>query len=185
MRSSARELEWARWMKSAIAGDRHAYHKLLTAITPHLRAVAKRRCDRLGVSPSEVEDVVQETLLAIHLKRGTWDSARPLGPWMSALVGNKLIDSLRRRGHRADVPLEDVMETLGSGENSDASDRMDIERVLSILNDRQRSIVRSISIEGSSVSEVAEGLKMTEVAVRVSLHRAMKSLSALHAKQPK
>ncbi|WP_168879315.1 sigma-70 family RNA polymerase sigma factor [Rhizobium sp. P28RR-XV] len=185
MNNSTREDEWASWMRSAIAGDGRAYHKLLTAVTPHLRTMARRRCERYGASASEAEDVVQEVLLAIHLKRGTWDPARPLGPWMAALVRNKLIDSLRRRGRQASVPLDDVIAILESEERMDAGDRMDVEQILGRLKDPQRTIVQSISIEGSSVRETAERLKMTEVAVRVSLHRALKALSVLYSEQMK
>jgi len=100
---------------------------------------------------------------------------------MAALVRNKLIHSLRRRGRQAAVPLEDVIATLESDDGVGVADRMDIEQILSRLKDPQRTIVQSISIEGSSVRETAEPLKMTEVAVRVALHRALKALSALYS----
>lgn len=178
-----REEEWAGWMRSAVAGDKRAYHDLLVAMTPRLRSMARKRCELFGVPTSEAEDVVQEVLLAIHLKRGTWDPSRPLWPWLSAIVRNKLIDSLRRRGRQISVPLEDVIATLESDDRLDPSDRMDVENILGNLKDPQRTIVRSISIEGSSVRETAERLKMTEVAVRVSLHRALKALAALYAER--
>ncbi|WP_087003342.1 sigma-70 family RNA polymerase sigma factor [Rhizobium sullae] len=182
MKDLAREKEWASWLRSAIAGDSHAYRKFLTALTPHLRVMARKRCDQFGAPASEAEDVVQEVLLTIHLKRGTWDPSRPLGPWLSAIVRNKVVDSLRRRGRQA-VPLEDVIATLKTDERMAASDRIDIEQIVGKLKDPQRTIVQSISIEGSSVRETADRLKMTEVAVRVSLHRALKGLAALYSER--
>ena len=86
MTQSAREEEWANWLRLAIKGDAQAYSRFLFAVTPHLRAMARRRCGLYGAPLSEAEDVVQEVLLAIHLKRGTWDPARPLGPWLTTLV---------------------------------------------------------------------------------------------------
>lgn len=180
MKRSAREDEWAGWMRNAMAGDTQAYHRFLSAVTPHLRAMARRRCDQFGAPASEAEDVVQEVLLAVHLKRGTWDSARPIGPWLSTIVRNKLIDSLRRRGRHVSVPIEDVAATLEVQEPVDALDRLDAEHMLQRLKDPQRDIVRSISLEGQGVRETAERLKMTEGAVRVALHRALKSLAALY-----
>ncbi|WP_431323133.1 sigma-70 family RNA polymerase sigma factor [Rhizobium sp. YTU87027] len=180
MKYSAREEEWAGWMRAAMNGDTQAYHRFLSAVTPHLRAIARRRCDQFGALPSEAEDVVQEVLLAVHLKRGTWDPGRPIGPWLSTIVRNKLIDSLRRRGRHISVPIEDVMATLGAEEQTDALDRLDAERILERLRDPQRDIVRSISIQGAGVRETAERLKMSEGAVRVALHRALKSLAALY-----
>ncbi|MFJ6324502.1 MULTISPECIES: sigma-70 family RNA polymerase sigma factor [unclassified Rhizobium] len=180
MGHSAREEEWAVWMRAAIGGDAQAYHRFLSAVTPHLRAMARRRCDQFGAPVSEAEDVVQEVLLAIHLKRGTWDPARPIGPWLSTIVRNKLIDSLRRRGRHMSVPIDDVIDVLEAEEHADALDRLDVDRMLEQLKDPQKTIVRSISVEGTSVRETADRLKMTEGAVRVALHRALKVLAALY-----
>lgn len=180
MKYSAREEQWADWMRGAIKGDTQAYNRFLTAVTPHLRAMARRRCEQLGAFPSEAEDVVQEVLLAVHLKRGTWDPARPIGPWLSIIVRNKLIDSLRRRGRRVNVPIEDVIDTLEAEQPNDGLDMLDAEHLLERLKDPQRDIVRSISMQGKSIRDVAERLKMTEGAVRVALHRALKSLAAFY-----
>jgi RNA polymerase sigma-70 factor (ECF subfamily) len=178
---SAREEEWADWLRLAIKGDAQAYNRFLVAVTPHLRRMARRRCDQYGAPASEAEDVVQEVLLAIHLKRGTWDPARPLGPWLTTIVRNKLVDSLRRRGRQVSVPIDDVSDFLEAGdETHEAADRLDTETMLAQLKDPQRDIVRSISIEGAGIRETAARLKMTEGAVRVSLHRALKSLAALY-----
>lgn len=180
MNYSAREQEWAGWLRAAIDGDARAYHRFLSAVTPHLRAMARRRCDHFGAPASEAEDVVQEVLLAVHLKRGSWDSSRPIGPWLSTIVRNKLIDSLRRRGRHIDVPIDDVIATLEAQEQAGGLDRLDVDRMLEKLKDPQRDIVRSISVRGTSVRETAERLKMSEGAVRVTLHRALKSLATLY-----
>ena len=167
-------------MRRAVEGDTQAYHRFLTAVTPHLRAMARRRCDQFGAPASEAEDVVQEVLLAVHLKRGTWDPARPIGPWLSTIVRNKLIDTLRRRGRHVSVPIEDVIATLEAEQQTDAMDRRDAETLLERLKEPQRDIVRSISLQGAGVRETAERLNMSEGAVRVALHRALKALAALY-----
>ena len=151
VRQEKRESEWADWMRGALDGDAQAYERFLSAVTPHLRTMAKRRCEQFGAPAGEAEDIVQEVLIAVHLKRGTWDRARPIGPWLSTIVRNKLIDSLRRRGRRVDVPLEDVVATLEAQEGADVADRLDAETVLTRLKDPQRDIVRSISLEGAGV----------------------------------
>jgi len=180
MNHSAREEEWAACMRAAMAGDTQAYHRFLKAVTPYLRSIAKRRCERYGAPPGEVEDVVQEVLLAIHLKRGTWDISRPIAPWLSSIVRNKLIDSLRRRGRHVSIPIEDVMETLEATPRRDDAEPLDVDRMVESLRDPQREIVRSISLGGAGVRETAERLQMTEGAVRVALHRALKGLAALY-----
>lgn len=180
MSTGSREDEWAEALRAGLAGDSVAYRRFLESVTPFLRAIAIRRCAQLGASRSDAEDVVQDVLLAIHLKRGTWDPARPIGPWVATIVRNKVIDAFRRRGRHIDVPIDDVIETLGAQETDHGPDRGTIERLVSRLKPAQRTIVMSISVEGISIKQTAERLKMTEGAVRVSLHRALKALAALY-----
>ncbi|MGV3550310.1 sigma-70 family RNA polymerase sigma factor [Rhizobium sp.] len=180
MAKADREEEWAGLLRAALGGDEQAYRRFLVTVTPHLRAMAARRCAQYGVSPAEAEDVLQEVLLAVHLKRSTWDMTRPIGPWLSIIVRNKLIDILRRRGRHADVPIENVMETLAADEGPSSLDVMDAERLITRLRPPQDDIVRSISLGGASIRDTAERLKMTEVAVRVALHRALKTLARLY-----
>jgi RNA polymerase sigma factor (sigma-70 family) len=175
-----REVEWATLMRAAIAGDEQAYRRFFVTVTPYLRAMAARRCAQYRVQSSETEDVLQEVLIAIHLKRGTWDAERPIGPWLSIIVRNKLIDILRRRGKHVEVPVEDVLETLAAENEPSNLDQMDAERLVGRLRPPQDDIVRSISLNGASIRETAERLKMTEVAVRVALHRALKTLASLY-----
>jgi RNA polymerase sigma-70 factor (ECF subfamily) len=168
-------------MRAAMSGDAGAYRRFLVSVTPHLRAMARHRC-RAADAEGDAEDIVQEVLLAIHLKRGTWDQSRPIGPWIAAIARNKLIDVLRRRGRHAAVPIEDVIDTLSAedGNGADSAPSGEIDALLARLKVRQREIVKSISINGSSVRETADRLHMTEGAVRVTLHRALKTLAALY-----
>jgi RNA polymerase sigma factor (sigma-70 family) len=176
-----REPEWADRMQAAIAGNAVAYRQFLVEITPYIRSVARCRCFNLSAHEGDVEDIVQETLLAIHLKRGTWDQSRPIGPWIAAIVRNKLIDALRRRCQHVVVPIEDVIDTLGDEEERiDGLFPGEIDVLLMKLIGQQRKIVQSISINGCSVRETATKLNMTEGAVRVALHRALKKLAALY-----
>ncbi|WP_370631418.1 sigma-70 family RNA polymerase sigma factor [Methylosinus sp. Sm6] len=168
-------------MRAAVGGDKDAYRRLLSSLAPMLRGVARRDCARIGLPPGDAEDVVQEVLLAIHLKRDTWDMDRPIGPWIMAIARNKLIDARRRRGDRTPLPIDDLAESLVAAEAADDGlDRQDLDRLLGGLGERQRELVRSLSVEGRSIKETAERLHMSEGAVRVGLHRAIKSLAALY-----
>src|SRR5262249_50200917 len=93
---------------------------------------------------------------------------------------NKLIDALRRRGRHIVVPIEDVIDTLRAEEHADEVSPGEIDGLLARLKMQQREIVKSISINGGSVRETADRLQMTEGAVRVALHRALKTLAALY-----
>ena len=178
MNFAEREEEWAHLMRGAIAGDIAAYHRFLMAVAPFLRATARRQFVRLGGAGGDPEDIVQEVLLAIHLKRHTWDQQRAIGPWIAAITRNKTIDMLRRRGRQTEIPIEDVIEQLPAEPASSSEEARDVDRMLATLNPRQRDIIRSVSVNGASIREVAGRLEMSEGAVRVALHRGLKALAA-------
>jgi RNA polymerase sigma-70 factor (ECF subfamily) len=171
-------------MRAGTRGDAGSYHRLLQELAPVLRGLASRGFARHRLGPEDVEDVVQETLLAVHLKRHTWDERQPLFPWVYAIARNKLIDNLRRRGRQAHLPIDDIGESLQVSELPAEMNGVDAERVIARLKGRQREIVVAISIEGASARQVAQRLGMTEGAVRVALHRALKSLAKAFRADP-
>ena len=172
------EEKWATMMRAAIAGDEGVYRRLLGEIGRAVRPMARGAFSRARVGDADVEDVVQETLLAIHLKRQTWDRGLRLAPWVNAIARHKIIDAMRRRGVRRHEPIEDFESVLAAPEAEDPHTRGDVERLLGQLPSRARDIVKSISLDGQSIAATAMRLAMTEVAVRVALHRALKSLAA-------
>ncbi|MGA2042722.1 MAG: sigma-70 family RNA polymerase sigma factor [Roseiarcus sp.] len=170
--------KWAAMMHAAIAGDQAAYRRLLEEIGRSVRAMARGAFARARVGDADVEDVVQETLLAIHLKRDTWDGGLRLAPWVAAIARHKIVDAMRRRGARRFQPIEDFESILAAPEAEDPHARSDAERLIAQLAPRQRDIVRSISLDGQSIAATAARLSMTEGAVRVALHRALKMMAA-------
>ena len=181
---SDRDIDWGVLMRAANGGDAAAYNRLLASLAPAIRAVARRGLGRAGLAADDAEDVVQETLLAIHLKRHTWDPSLPLGPWVRAIARNKLIDAMRRRGRRDHVPIDDVVDTLASDTAEPTPIPGKLDEHLQSLPDRQQSVVRSISLDGASIRETASRLKMSEGAVRVALHRGLAALSVKFGTRP-
>jgi RNA polymerase sigma-70 factor (ECF subfamily) len=175
---SHREIDWGDLMRAANQGDAAAYHRLLAALAPALRSLARRGLGRAGLPVEDAEDVVQEILLAVHLKRHTWDASLPFGPWVHAIARNKLIDAMRRRGRRIHVPIDDVAETLAGDAEEPTPLPGKLDAHLQSLPDRQRDVVRSISLDGQSIRETATKLTMSEGAVRVALHRGLGALAA-------
>ena len=169
---------WSAMMKAAMTGDEGVYRRLLEELGRRVRAMARAAFARARLGDADVEDAVQETLLAIHLKRHTWDPGQKLGPWVSAIARHKIIDAMRRRGARRAEPIEDFEAFLAAPEPEDPHALSDARKLMETLNPRQRDIVQSISLDGQSIAATASRLGMTEVAVRVALHRALKSLGA-------
>ena len=170
-------------MRAARQGDDVAYRRLLGAVAVWLRVVVRRNLVAAGRGVSESEDIVQEALLAIHLKRDTWDASRPIEPWLRAIARYKLVDHLRRHGVRDHVDIDEWSDAPELSVQAADATAVDAERLLHRLPDRQRAIVTAISIEGHSATEVAMHLGMSEGAVRVALHRALKSLAAIYRRE--
>jgi RNA polymerase sigma-70 factor (ECF subfamily) len=167
-------------MRRARQGDDEAYRRLLGHVSVWLRVVVRRGLVAAGRGTADCEDVVQEALLAMHLKRDTWDEAQPLEPWVRAIARYKLTDHLRRRGFHDHVDIDDHADTLAAAREPDVAATLDSERMLASLPERQRRIVEEIAVEGHRAADVAARLGMSEGAVRVSLHRALKALAALY-----
>ncbi|AZO50790.1 MAG: sigma-70 family RNA polymerase sigma factor [Mesorhizobium sp.] len=173
------EAELSRLLKAAIAGDETAYAGFLTRTAALVRGFARRKIVQGGVDP---EDVVQETLLAIHVKRHTWRQDAPVLPWIYAIARFKLIDAFRRRGRRIEVEIDEIAETFAEPETETVSER-DINRVLESLPPAQRSVVSAVSVEGRSIGETAAKFGISETAVRVSLHRGLAAIAKRFGRQ--
>jgi RNA polymerase sigma-70 factor (ECF subfamily) len=178
-----REDEWTGLMRSALAGDGAAYQRLLSAIAPVLRAMARRGLARAGQGVDQSEDIVQDILLAVHLKRHTWDADAPFAPWLFAIARNKLIDALRRRGRRVFVNIDDFSEIIPSEPPAETVPARDVAVHLEALPARQRAVLQSIAVDSASIKATAAKLSISEGAVRVALHRGLASLTAKLRKQ--
>lgn len=164
-------------MLRGLAGDESAYRRLLTRLASHLRAWIARR---LFGWPDDVEDLVQECLLAVHNKRHTYQSDQPLTAWVRAIARYKLIDLLRARaGHEAlHVPLDDELPLFAADEHAAGDAQRDLMTLLRGLPDKQRRPIECVKIEGLSVAETARLTGLSESAVKVGVHRGLKALAA-------
>jgi RNA polymerase sigma-70 factor (ECF subfamily) len=161
-----------------LGGDNAAYHVFLRELSAHLRAFLRGRLSRL---PDDVEDLVQETLLAVHNQRHTYDAGQPLTAWIHAIARYKLVDLLRRRAGREALndPLDDEPDIFARSDSEAADARRDLAKLLAQLPDRQRLPIVHMKLEGLSVAETARATGMSEAAVKVGVHRGLKALAAL------
>ncbi|MDI6026914.1 sigma-70 family RNA polymerase sigma factor [Corticibacterium sp. UT-5YL-CI-8] len=171
--TKADEARLSRLLLASLDGDERAYTAFLSEIAALVRGFARRRLTGGGI---DAEDVVQDTLLAIHLKRHTWLVGAPVLPWVFAIARHKLVDAFRKKGRRVEIDIDDFAGVLAEPETETASER-DIARALEGLAPVQRSVVASISVDGCSIAETADGLKMSETAVRVALHRGLAAIA--------
>ena len=165
------------WLR-AQDGDEVAYRQCLSLLSGRLRAYLRRR---LAAQPDEVEDLVQETLLALHLQRGTYDPSLSVSAWAVAIARHKLIDVWRRRGRRDALhdAFEDVDEALLASEPDDGGARRDLGVLLKDLPEAQRQAIVLTKLEGLSVAEAAASTGASESAIKVQVHRGLKRLAEL------
>ncbi len=168
---------WEVLLARANDGDGAAFARFLHAVTPTLRAVIRRRGD--GLPPDQHEDVLQEVLLAIHLKRQTWRRDAPVRPWLYALARYKVVDAFRRRGASVNLPIEDFADVLPEEEGPAPLSGRDAEAMLRLIDTRSAMLVRAVALDGKTAEEAGETVGMTAGAARVALHRAMRQLSGL------
>lgn len=158
-------------------GDAHAYREFLQRLSGHLRAFLRRR---LFGWPDDVEDLVQECLLAMHNQRHTYQTDQPLTAWVHAIARYKMIDLLRAKRSREALhdPIDDDLAVFADSA-TDASDaRRDLGGLLATLPDRHRLPIQHVKIEGLSIAEAARLTGMSESAVKVGIHRGLKALAA-------
>jgi RNA polymerase sigma-70 factor (ECF subfamily) len=168
------EAELKTLMIAALAGGSGAYRALLGDLRPRLSSYFGRRLRR---DPDDVEDLVQDTLIAIHTRRETYDPALALTPWVYAIARYKLIDHYRRSGRRVFVPLEDATSELKvEDQGAAATARHDVEKALAGLPERTRILLRDLKLGELSVAETAARAGMSEGAVKVAAHRGLRTL---------
>ena len=168
----------------ALAGDGSAYTQFLTGSGARLRSYFRRR---LTAFPDDVEDLVQETLLAIHNQRHTYRADQPVTVWLHAIARYKLIDSLRARSARAaiSVPLDDdAIDALADEAPVAAECRRDLLALLAGLPDRFRLPIVYVKVEGLSVAEASARSGMSESAIKVGIHRGLKRLADVARGKP-
>ena len=174
------ETELRTLMLAGLDGDARAHRALLMGLTSHLRAYFKRRLARVGRSEADAEDLVQETLMAVHTRRHTYDRAQPLTPWVYAIARYRLIDSLRRtKAHVKDVPIDEHGELFVDDDTGAVDSGLDLERLLAQLPAKTRHTIQLVKLDGFSTEEAAARSGSSLSAVKVSVHRGLRALSLL------
>ena len=160
-------------MLRALAGDSASYEALLRALAPALRGYFSKR---LGAHAQDAEDLVQEALMAMHTRRMSYDRDLAILPWIYAIARHKLVDRFRKVSRSGHVELREESRTTSF--EAEILARIDIERLLDGLPEKQQATIRATKIEGLSVAEAAGLQGLSESDVKVSVHRGLKSIAA-------
>ncbi len=171
-------------MLASLDGDAAAHRALLERLSSRLRAYYKGKLARMGRGVAEAEDLVQEAVLAVHFRRHTYDPAEALTPWVHGIARYKLIDFLRRtRTSWTDVPIEEADTIMAHDDNVGTESTYDVKRLMERLPKNMRCSIEAVKLEGLSIAEAAQRCGLSEPGVKVNIHRGLKALASLIARE--
>lgn len=162
-----------------VNGDAAAYRQFLLDLREALKPHLTRMLARLRQSQLDADDVVQETLLAVHNKRHTYDGETPLTAWITAISRYKVIDVMRRSTvHDFHVPMEEVESALAAGD-AEIDNRLTLRKAICGLPEKMKEALKLVKVHGLSVREAALATGASEASVKVSIHRATRLLKGM------
>ncbi|MBS0503003.1 MAG: sigma-70 family RNA polymerase sigma factor [Proteobacteria bacterium] len=174
---TAAEEEWGRLMVAAQQGNAGAYRRLLDELRKWLCRFYARR-----LPPAMVDDAVQDTLIAIHEKRHTYDSERPFKPWLAAVARYKWIDRLRSMGR---ATMEELPDDIAIEDHeSSVTSSVILTQLMTKLKPAQAEAIRLVKIEGFSVEEASARTGQSGSLIKVNIHRGLARLATIVQKQP-
>lgn len=154
-------------------GNRASYESFLSLSSVLIERYLKQLGGRYAQKET-LEDLLQEVLLTLHQKKHTYREDRALLPWLYAIVRHRYIDYYRSRKR---TPAQTSLEEMGDIiEGTEQSPGFDMEEIMSLLTARQKEMLYLVKVEGQSYKEAASTLSMSVSAVKVSVHRLVKSL---------
>lgn len=185
-------------LERARAGDSDSFRRLVGDFAPLLKGVIRRNMGGALGARTEVEDLLQETLIRAFrsLAQFRGDDERSLQSWLSAIAVRSVLDSGRQKARNRvlEVPLEggagnsgdrsrlDGEATIEDGGASPSrvlrrGQRLDrLREALAGLSEDQRRVVELARLEGLPIKEVARRMDRTPNAVSMLLLRALQQL---------
>ena len=167
-------------LQAAQRGDARAYAKFLKEVTPRLRRMVQN--ERSFLQAADLEDLVQDVLLSLHAVRQTYDPQRPVMPWLTTIVRNRLADGARRYWRQSihELLVDEMPVTFSDdGANREVDEYRDsraLRRAIRQLPPRQRTAIEMLKLREMSLKEAATATGSSIGALKVSVHRAMIAL---------
>jgi RNA polymerase sigma-70 factor (ECF subfamily) len=160
------------------------------ALVAHIRPELHRYCTRMTGSPTDGEDVVQDTLARAYYELPQMAEVPPLRPWLFRIAHNRAVDHLRRERYREADALDAAHDMPADA--ADAPDeRLAREQAVRAavgsflaLPPSQRACVILKDVLEHSLEDIAHELQMSVAAVKAALHRGRTALRERADRQP-
>nr|WP_202469359.1 RNA polymerase sigma factor [Streptomyces sp. SID2888] len=164
-------------MRAAADGDRRAFEELYRRYAPWLTARLRGRCADRGV----VDDVVQETFLAIWRGTARYREDGDVAGWIWRVGARRLVDTLRGDGARG--RLRQTLARLRHRPEVSAEERVlagvehgDLAGALTRLSPELRAVLQATVVDGLTTREAAVLLGIPPGTVKTRAQRARKRL---------
>jgi RNA polymerase sigma-70 factor (ECF subfamily) len=159
------------------SGERLTLAAIYPAYVSYVRRLVRRRIPR-----RDVDDFVQQSFLEIHRSLPNHDPARPLKPWITAIVLHITCNHLQRASTRCELLGDEPAEDPHSDSEELVGTTELLREVLAPLNEEQRAIVIRHLRDEEQVSEIADNLKLSRRGGYKLLEAARAKLAAALAR---
>lgn len=166
------EQRWTALMAQSHAGNASAYNQLLSELSSVIEAYLRVHFGQLII----LEECVQESLLALHHARHTFDSKRAFRPWLFTIVHHKTIDVLRHSETVSRVTAEFASFDHTQISDVDLDRIIDGQRLMEQLSNEQRQAVALTKYFGMTTIEAASLIGVTEGTVKARLRRGLHNI---------
>jgi RNA polymerase sigma-70 factor (ECF subfamily) len=135
---------------------------------------------RLGVRPSDIEDVWQETFIVVHRKLGAFEGRSQLRTWLSAIAVRVASDYRSRAHRRREQATEEVPDDGAAASQHDdlveQERRALLDKLIAELKPEQREVIVLYEFAELPMQEVAEALGVPLQTAYSRLHAGRKAL---------
>jgi RNA polymerase sigma-70 factor (ECF subfamily) len=183
-RSARRDAELNQLAELASGGDRKALDELLSRIRPLVVQYCRARIGPGMLGAHSVEDVAQDTLLAVCGALARWRPEKRFMAFVYGIASNKVVDAYRAAGRDRSSPTDvvpDEPDTEHGPEQAALHGSLvaELRALLDELPEHHREILVLRVALGMSAVETAQVVGSTSGAVRVTQHRALNKLREL------
>lgn len=174
----APQTQWPELMRLSQTGNEQAYRQLLQAIAPVIERFAYYKVNDRSI----IDDIVQDSLISIHMLRHTYDPKRPILPWITAITSARAIDVFRKN-HRHwkrevndELILQQIIDESYDNNLEHEEAVCQLNGLLKHLTSSQRQIVELVKLNELSLDETSKKKGRSIAAIKSLLHRALITL---------
>ncbi len=160
-------------IKRAQKGDKEAFTEIILTIRNELYKIAKTRI----INENDIDDIIQETMIEAYKSIKKLRDLKKLKMWVIKILINKC-NKFYKRKSKKDISLEEtnINNIIARNNNEDIENDMNFYSLIRNLKYDERIVILLYYMEGYSVEEISEMIKMNKNTVKTNLYRARQKI---------